>query len=156
VVLGSLGALVACGRDVAPSEARFTAVMPGSPTKHVAVDGPVTATSYDVLRWGCVFKAIYSDSLSGGPAPSEVPELIALTSRVWGGKVTSESALPGWPDTAEAFEARGPGAFLVRGRVAVVGGRTYTWYVGCAEARWRLPWVKHYAERFIEGMHPTE
>lgn len=156
VVLGLLGALSACGRDVAPLDARFTAVMPGSPTKHTAVTGVVTATSYDVQRWGCVFNAIYSDSLTGGLAPSEAPTAIAGTVGTWGGKVTSERALAGWPDTAAAFEARGPGTFLVRGRIAVVSARTYIWYVGCAENRWRLPWVKHYAERFIEEMRPNQ
>jgi hypothetical protein len=143
----------ACGRDVAPPEARFTAIMPGIPARHSAVSGATTAISYDVRRWSCVFNVIYSDSVAGGLAPSEASTAIAGTVKVWGGKVTSERILAGWPDTAEEFEARGPGPFLVRGRIATMSARTYIWYVGCPENRWMLPWVKHYAKRFIEGVH---
>lgn len=132
------------------------AYMPGAPTRHVAVNGPVHATSFDVHRWGCVFNLVYSDSLPGGLARAEVPTALAALAKGWGGTVTSESALPGWPDTAEEFEARGPDSLLVRGRIATQGTRIYTWYVGCPEDRWKAPWVRHYATRFIGTIRFTQ
>ena len=129
--------------------------MPGLPAGQTVADGPIMVTSYAVQRWGCSYIATYTDSISGGLAPSEAPAAVAATVSHWGSKVTMQHPLAGWPDTADEFEARGPGTLHIRGRIATVNGRTYTWYVGCSEARWSVPWIRHYASRFIESFQPV-
>ena len=155
VALAFLLAACGCSQEVAPVGARFRARMPGIPVEHTSVQGAITFRSYDVQRWDCHYSVAYSDSLPGGVAPSEASLFIASTVKSWAGAVSSERALPGWPDTAVEFEARGPGELLVKGRIATVQARIYTWYVGCPESSWRSPWARHYGQLFIDSLQAT-
>ncbi len=145
-------------REVRPLGARFRASMPGNPTEHHRTQGDLGATSYDLRHWGCAYSVIYSDSVPGGLAASEVSSAAKEVAKGWGGAVVTERELPrgGWPEVGEEFEAVGPGHLRVKGRLAVFRGRIYIWYVGCSPSVWVFPWTQHYARQFVTAFEALQ